>query len=132
MIILEDIEHLIGFVMFSKHFNHDIYSEIVSLLKKEIPEGRNVMVIGSTSNLEWLLKIGLAQMFETTIRIPDLSTKDEINTVIESYARTNNIKKFSRSLIPIPIKNLIRAAKRVESNENPTKESVLRAAHKFS
>ncbi|KAL5162838.1 Vesicle-fusing ATPase [Glycine soja] len=76
VIILDDIERLLEYVPIGPRFSNLISQTLLVLLKRLPPKGKKLMVIGTTSELDFLESIGFCDTFSVTYHIPTLNTTD--------------------------------------------------------
>ncbi|KAF7141560.1 hypothetical protein RHSIM_Rhsim06G0198500 [Rhododendron simsii] len=76
IIILDDIERLLEYVAIGPRFSNLISQTLLVLLKRLPPKGKNVLVIGTTSEVSFLDSIGLCDAFSVTYHVPTLKTED--------------------------------------------------------
>lgn len=124
MIILEDIEYLIEFVYYNKYFNHAIHSEIVALLKKKVPSGRKLMIIGTTSNLEWMKSLGLHFLFQEKFEVPDITTEEEMKNALSTVGIEMDLNPLIKNALPVPLKKLIVSALSSKSSDENSKINI--------
>ena len=107
IIILDDIERLLEYVPIGPHFSNLIVQTLLVLLKKLPPKGKNMLVIGTTSEVEFLKTIGICAAFSVCYHVPTLS-KADFKKVLEGlnvFAR-DDIDAAAEALDGMPLKNL--------------------------
>ena len=85
MIVLDDIENLLSYVRLGGRFSNDVLQALLVLCKK-VPEekGRKVIVIGITSQLRDMDSLGLKDIFNVTLEMPNVQPS-EIPTVMKQF-----------------------------------------------
>lgn len=85
LIVLDDIERLLGFVQVGgARFSNVVLQALLVLIKKVPPEGHRLCVIGTTANWAVLDDMQFGQVFNTRIAVPDPATPDEIAKIFEA------------------------------------------------
>ncbi|KAF0932905.1 hypothetical protein E2562_013105, partial [Oryza meyeriana var. granulata] len=72
IIILDDIERLLKYVAIGPRFSNLISQTLLVLLKKVPPKGKNLLVIGTRSEVGFLESIGMCDVFCMTYHVPKL------------------------------------------------------------
>ena len=107
--ILENIECLIEYVPFNKSFNKSIYLILKLYLDQETGNGNNLMIIGTTRNINLLNELGFSDCFNSKIEVSDLTSENEIESVVKNVK--GDLIDLPRFISPIAIKDLISLAK---------------------
>ncbi|KAK6154341.1 hypothetical protein DH2020_008589 [Rehmannia glutinosa] len=76
IIILDDIERLLEYVAIGPRFSNLISQTLLVLLKRLPPKGKKVLVIGTTSEVDFLDSVGIRDGFSVTYNVPTLKTED--------------------------------------------------------
>ncbi|KAL7143323.1 hypothetical protein ABFS83_08G184200 [Erythranthe nasuta] len=76
IIILDDIERLLEYVAIGPRFSNLISQTLLVLLKQLPPNGKKILVIGTTSEVEFLESVGIRDAFAPTYHVPSLQTED--------------------------------------------------------
>lgn len=76
IIILDDIERLLEYVAIGPRFSNLISQTLLVLIKRLPPKGKNMLVIGTTSEVDFLNSVGISNAFSITYHIPTLKTDD--------------------------------------------------------
>lgn len=84
-IILDDLERLLGYVSGSADggsaslaMSHGMLEKLLSLLRRQIPSGGSLLVIGTTSHYELLSRTPLLAAFDTHVQLPGLHARDNV------------------------------------------------------
>lgn len=84
---------------------------LLVLLKKHPPEGRRLLVLGTTSALDVLEPMGMNEAFNVTLHVPPLKTVKEVSHVLKSLdAFDSEDLPFAVEALgsnPMPIKRLL-------------------------
>ncbi|RWR86428.1 vesicle-fusing ATPase-like protein isoform X1 [Cinnamomum micranthum f. kanehirae] len=91
IIILDDIERLLEYVAIGPRFSNLISQTLLVLLKRLPPKGKNILVIGTTSEVGFLESLGICDAFSVTYHVPTLETADvrkETHCAYEQYFKT--------------------------------------------
>ncbi|CAH9087192.1 unnamed protein product [Cuscuta europaea] len=107
IIIVDDIERLLEYVPIGPRFSNLINQTLLLLLKQLPPKGKKVLVIGTTSQFEFLESIGFADVFSVVHTVPTL-TKVDAKKVLEKLDvfSENDIDAAAEVLDNLPIKKL--------------------------
>ncbi|GFP78610.1 vesicle-fusing ATPase [Phtheirospermum japonicum] len=76
IIVLDDIERLLEYVAIGPRFSNLISQTLLVLLKRLPPKGKKVLVIGTTSEVDFLDSVGIRDAFSVTYHVPTLKTED--------------------------------------------------------
>jgi len=111
IIILDDIERLIDYVPLGQRFSNVVLQTLLVLVKKPPPEGRKMLIMGTTRDPTLLNDMGLLDAFNVSLNCPMVSNEEEVVQVLEAVAKTADRSQFSsiaRSLAgPVGIKKLL-------------------------
>ncbi|OVA07765.1 AAA+ ATPase domain [Macleaya cordata] len=107
IIILDDIERLLEYVAIGPRFSNLISQTLMVLLKRLPPKGKNILVIGTTSELAFLDSLGMSDAFSVTYHVPTLRTADA-RKVLEhlNVFAEGDIDAAAEALNDMPIKKL--------------------------
>ena len=124
IVVLDDIERLIEFVNIGPRFSNPILQAILVLVKKIPPDPtRRIVIVGTTSNVEYLDELHLTRAFNVKLEVDKLREPSDFAPVLEKF--TNNsasIAEIAQSLRPTDIKRMMLAgknAKRKSPEFNP-------------
>ncbi|CAM6123309.1 unnamed protein product [Calypogeia fissa] len=76
IIIMDDIERIIGYVSIGPKFSNGILQTLLVLIKKLPPKGSKLMIIGTTSMKEDMGDVGILSAFQLSISVPNLNSSD--------------------------------------------------------
>ncbi|CAA2987388.1 vesicle-fusing ATPase [Olea europaea subsp. europaea] len=76
IIILDDIERLLDYVAIGPRFSNLISQTLLVLMKRLPPKGKKILVIGTTSEVNFLDSVGIRDAFSVTFHVPTLKTED--------------------------------------------------------
>ncbi|KAH7844214.1 hypothetical protein Vadar_025554 [Vaccinium darrowii] len=107
IIILDDIERLLEYVAIGPRFSNLISQTLLVLLKRLPPKGKNVLVIGTTSEVAFLDSIGICDAFSVTYTVPKLQTEDARKVLHQlNVFSEDDIDAAAEALNEMPIKKL--------------------------
>ncbi|KAI8552578.1 hypothetical protein RHMOL_Rhmol06G0277800 [Rhododendron molle] len=107
IIILDDIERLLEYVAIGPRFSNLISQTLLVLLKRLPPKGKNVLVIGTTSEVSFLDSIGLCDAFSVTYHVPTLKTEDARKVLHPlNVFSEDDVDAAAEALNDMPIKKL--------------------------
>ncbi|KAG6476075.1 hypothetical protein ZIOFF_065310 [Zingiber officinale] len=75
-IILDDIERLLEYVPVGPRFSNLILQTLLLFLKRLPPKGKSLMVIGTTSVMDFLETVGIFGAFSISDHVPNLDRED--------------------------------------------------------
>lgn len=84
LVILDDIERLLEYVPIGPRFSNAVLQTLQVLVNKPPPSGHRLLVIGTSTNEEFLRDCDLFPCFNLHVEVP-LLTKDEILKTLASY-----------------------------------------------
>jgi vesicle-fusing ATPase len=76
LIVLDDIERLLDYVAIGPRFSNVVLQALLILLKRQPPEGRKLLVIGTTSLPHVFEDMGLTATFNVSLHCPLLTQRD--------------------------------------------------------
>ena len=83
VIILDDIERLLEYVSIGPRFSNTILQALLVLLKRQPPQGRKLLVLGTTSNAAVMEEMEVASTFNVVLHVPKLK-EAEIAAVLQT------------------------------------------------
>lgn len=118
IIILDDIERLLEFVVIGPRFSNLISQTLLVLLKKIPPKGRNLLVIGTTSEANVLESLGIRKAFGITFHVPTLGRADtkKVLQQLSMFAK-DDLDAAVEAIDEIPIKKLFMLVEMVAQGE---------------
>ncbi|XAR56544.1 Vesicle-fusing ATPase [Bertholletia excelsa] len=107
IIILDDIERLLEYVPIGPRFSNLISQTLLVLLKRLPPKGKNVLVIGTTSEVDFLDSVGICSAFFVTYHVPTLKTEDTRKVLQQlNVFSGDDVDAAAEALNNMPIKKL--------------------------
>lgn len=111
LIIVDDIERLIEYVRVGQRFSNTVLQGLLVLLKKIPPPGHRLLIIGTTANRTALEALEFSYVFNSTLRVSNVTGTDEIQSVLSSCEFTPEDLSVTQSAFfassSVPIKKLI-------------------------
>ncbi|KAI3887783.1 hypothetical protein MKX03_018630, partial [Papaver bracteatum] len=107
IIVLDDIERLLEYVPIGPRFSNLISQTLMVLLKRLPPKGKNMLVIGTTSEVDFLESLGICGAFAVTYHVPILRSADakKVLEQLKVFAE-DDIEAAAEALNDMPIKKL--------------------------
>lgn len=107
IVILDDIERLLEYVPIGPRFSNLISQTLMVLLKRFPPKGKNILVIGTTSEVDFLDSLGISNAFSVTYNVPTLKAEDARKVLehLEVFAE-EDLDAAANALEDMPIKKL--------------------------
>ncbi|CAM8938092.1 unnamed protein product [Rhodiola kirilowii] len=107
IVILDDIERLLEYVPIGPRFSNVISQTLLVLLKRLPPKGKNMLVIGTTSETSFLESVGIRDAFSVSHHVPTLKTEDakKVLEQLNVFAE-EDVDAAAEALNDMPIKKL--------------------------
>ncbi|XP_071101101.1 vesicle-fusing ATPase-like isoform X1 [Haliotis cracherodii] len=83
-ILIDDIERLLDYVPIGPRFSNLVLQALLVLLKKSPPQGRKLLVIGTTSRKDVLDDMEMLNVFSTVIHVSNISMSEHLVAVLDS------------------------------------------------
>ncbi|XP_020106126.1 vesicle-fusing ATPase-like [Ananas comosus] len=107
IIILDDIERLLEYVAIGPRFSNLISQTLLVLLKRLPPKGKNLLVIGTTSEVGFLESLGICDVFAVAYHVPKLQKEDAKKVLLHlNVFNEYDIDSAAEALHDMPIKKL--------------------------
>ncbi|KAH6764278.1 AAA-type ATPase family protein [Perilla frutescens var. frutescens] len=107
IIILDDIERLLEYVAIGPRFSNLISQTLLVLLKRLPPKGKKVLVIGTTSEVNFLESVGIRDSFSVTYHVPTLKTEDAKKVLQNlNVFDSGDVDSAAEALNDMPLKKL--------------------------
>uniref|UniRef100_A0A8C3S0K1 Vesicle-fusing ATPase n=1 Tax=Chelydra serpentina TaxID=8475 RepID=A0A8C3S0K1_CHESE len=100
-VVVDDIERLLDYVPIGPRFSNLVLQALLVLLKKAPPQGRKLLIIGTTSRKDVLQEMEMLDAFSTTIHVPSIATGEQL---MEALELLGNFKDNERSTIAQHVK----------------------------
>lgn len=81
IIILDDIERLLEYVAIGPRFSNVVLQTLLVLVKKQPPQKRKLLIIGTTSQGDVLESMGLTDVFNVNLHVPSLRTEEIVKVL---------------------------------------------------
>ncbi|XP_024901382.1 vesicle-fusing ATPase [Pteropus alecto] len=95
-VVVDDIERLLDYVPIGPRFSNLVLQALLVLLKKAPPQGRKLLIIGTTSRKDVLQEMEMLNAFSTTIHVPNIATGEQL---LEALELLGNFKDKERTTI---------------------------------
>nr|XP_009683606.1 PREDICTED: vesicle-fusing ATPase isoform X2 [Struthio camelus australis] len=82
-VVVDDIERLLDYVPIGPRFSNLVLQALLVLLKKAPPQGRKLLIIGTTSRKDVLQEMEMLNAFSTTIHVPNIATGEQLMEALE-------------------------------------------------
>ncbi|XP_060059278.1 vesicle-fusing ATPase isoform X2 [Erinaceus europaeus] len=100
-VVVDDIERLLDYVPIGPRFSNLVLQALLVLLKKAPPQGRKLLIIGTTSRKDVLQEMEMLDAFSTTIHVPNIATGEQL---LEALELLGNFKDKERATIAQQVK----------------------------
>ncbi|XP_053371344.1 vesicle-fusing ATPase isoform X1 [Clarias gariepinus] len=112
-VVVDDIERLLDYVPIGPRFSNLVLQALLVLLKKAPPQGRKLLIIGTTSRKDVLQEMEMLNAFSTTIHVPNIGSGDHLVEALELLGsftdaeRATIAQKVKGKRVRIGIKKLL-------------------------
>lgn len=142
ILIVDKIESIINYVPIGPRFSNDILQMLMINLTKKPPNGRRLLILGTTSQYSILKSMNMVDCFTKSIDVKPVQYLNELDTVMRSidfmneYERRqiidslSSVKNHNDTDINLGIKKLLQVlmnAKYLQSDVNGVVENILEA-----
>ncbi|XP_004411162.1 vesicle-fusing ATPase isoform X4 [Zalophus californianus] len=100
-VVVDDIERLLDYVPIGPRFSNLVLQALLVLLKKAPPQGRKLLIIGTTSRKDVLQEMEMLNAFSTTIHVPNIATGEQL---LEALELLGNFRDKERTTISQQVK----------------------------
>ncbi|XP_054989144.1 vesicle-fusing ATPase isoform X1 [Sorex araneus] len=100
-VVVDDIERLLDYVPIGPRFSNLVLQALLVLLKKAPPQGRKLLIIGTTSRKDVLQEMEMLNAFSTSIHVPNIATGEQL---MEALELLGNFKDKERTTIAQQVK----------------------------
>lgn len=83
IILIDSVERIVDWNPIGPRFSNGIVQALQVLIQKEPPKGRNLLVLGTTSNRSALDQLDLFGSFDSDIAVPHVKTYQELSYILE-------------------------------------------------
>uniref|UniRef100_A0A7E4V1Q7 Vesicle-fusing ATPase n=1 Tax=Panagrellus redivivus TaxID=6233 RepID=A0A7E4V1Q7_PANRE len=133
VLLIDNIEAIIGYTPIGKRFSNSILQELLVLLNTQPPVGHRLLILATSSTRTFMEDVGIASRFSKVITIRQLQSVDEFITVIqESGILDDDGMQFIREKLKIfekipviGIKSLLELLDFVSILDNPAAALIL-------
>jgi len=85
IIIVDDIERHLEYVPIGPRFSNIVLQALIVLFKKKPPNGRKLLVIGTTSKQNVLKEMNFLTSCNAILEVPSITDGDDVVRVLESF-----------------------------------------------
>lgn len=73
---MDDLLRLVEYIPLGNKFNNGMLQNILNLIKKQLPNGRKMIIVATADSESAVADLGLHQLFNTKIKLPYLNFDD--------------------------------------------------------
>eukprot|EP01136_Pigoraptor_vietnamica_P001184 Opistho-1_new@27481 len=84
VIVVDDIERLLEYAPIGPRFSNAVLQTLMVLFKKQPPKGKRLLVFATTSRHNVMADMGLADSFDASLKVPNLTKVDQITKALMS------------------------------------------------
>lgn len=88
-IIIDDIERLLDYVPIGPRFSNLVLQALLVLLKKPPPQGKKLLVLGTSSRKDVLQEMEMANVFSAIVHVSNISSSEQLLTVLDNVDAFN-------------------------------------------
>eukprot|EP00761_Pharyngomonas_kirbyi_P012824 gb/GECH01012851.1/.p1 GENE.gb/GECH01012851.1/~~gb/GECH01012851.1/.p1 ORF type:complete len:771 (+),score=155.62 gb/GECH01012851.1/:1-2313(+) len=104
VLVLDNIERLIEYIDIGPRFSNNVLQTLLVLLNKRPPQGRKLLVIGTTSAASVLQHVEVVDTFNVSLRVPNLSNPEDTRPVLASLDAFGEDQHLEDALEALPAK----------------------------
>ncbi|CAN6915904.1 unnamed protein product [Brassica oleracea] len=125
IVILDNIERLLEYTEIGPRFSNMILQTLLIYLNQLPKEGSKLLVLGTTSELNFLKAVGLRKAFSVTYYVPLLRTEDAKKVLKQlNVFSDDDMEEASKALNDIPIKKLYFLIEMAAQRDGRSKETI--------
>ncbi|KAF3602108.1 hypothetical protein F2Q69_00034455 [Brassica cretica] len=125
IVILDNIERLLEYTEIGPRFSNMILQTLLIYLNQLPKEGSKLLVLGTTSELNFLKAVGLRKAFSVTYYVPLLRTEDAKKVLKQlNVFSDDDMEEASKTLNDIPIKKLYFLIEMAAQRDGRSKETI--------
>lgn len=83
VIVVDSLERLLEFTAIGPRFSNPVLQTLMVLFSRRPPKGRRLLIVATTSLRPVLTDLGLSEVFDAELRIPPISTLDQLTYVLD-------------------------------------------------
>jgi vesicle-fusing ATPase len=83
VVVMDSIERIIEWVPIGPRFSNPILQTLVTLLRKQPPKGRRLLILATTTERSILQQLDIFNNFNSDLSVPELQTYDELAFVMK-------------------------------------------------
>jgi vesicle-fusing ATPase len=83
VVVMDSIERIIEWVPIGPRFSNPILQTMVTLLRKQPPKGRRLLILATTTERSILQQLDIFNNFNSDLSVPELQTYDELAFVMK-------------------------------------------------
>jgi len=83
VVVMDSIERIVEWVPIGPRFSNPILQTLVTLLRKQPPKGRRLLILATTTERSVLQQLDIFSNFNSDLAVPELQTYDELAFVMK-------------------------------------------------
>mmetsp|Transcript_57776 Transcript_57776/g.151953 ORF Transcript_57776/g.151953 Transcript_57776/m.151953 type:complete len:735 (-) Transcript_57776:49-2253(-) len=129
VIVLDDLERLLDYVRIGPRFSNMVLQALFSLLKKQPPKaGRRLLIIGTTTDKDFLEESELLRAFNVALKVPVLDSPEHFKFVLEKLPGFTPavVQEICAELVgaQVGIRTLLLVAEMAVQRQSPVQKQV--------
>jgi vesicle-fusing ATPase len=110
VVVLDDIERLVEYSHLGGRYSNILLQTLMVLIKRPPPEGKKILIVGTTTNRDVMEALELTQVFSAEMELP-LVPPEALPAVVQGlgveWESKADIEPAIRALVPTPMKRLV-------------------------
>ena len=128
LIILDNIEDIVEWTFEGPRFSNPILQTVKVLLKKNPPEGRQLLILGTSSERSVMQRLGLYTAFDSDIAVPNVGRNRELSYLLEESGAFQNPNRAVEELqeilkgsddVNVGIKKILVSIEKATKDDDP-------------
>ncbi|MCJ1477379.1 transport between ER and Golgi ATPase protein [Lambiella insularis] len=83
VVVIDNIERILGWVPIGPRFDNSVLQNLMVLLKKQPPKGRQLLILATSSERSVLQQLDLFTSFDSDIAVPNVGSFDELAYILK-------------------------------------------------
>jgi vesicle-fusing ATPase len=131
VLVLDDLERLIGYSPVGPAYSNAALQALLVLLRRPPPHGRRMLVLGTSSNPDAMDALGISAAFGATVQVPPLEGTEVVAALLASRAFAHEHEAVRAAALMdhrVPVKHLLRLLDMARHREEAVTDAPLTVA----
>jgi len=98
IVVVDNIERIIDWVPIGPRFSNTVLQTLMVLLTKQPPNGRRLLIMGTTTQRSVLQQLDLFSSFDRELAVPNVNTHEELASVLREVRAFDSEADLTESL----------------------------------